>query len=239
MLLALGGTFMLHGALVALGLRFDLTPGSTSLSLYLAGLACPALAAIALAGKAGRKNLLCALGAISGQGGTIAAALLAQPLMIVAANLLARGEAMAFQPMPGMLLLALGQLIVVLGEEPGWRFYLLPRLNRKLGLRGGVLAMAAIWGIWHAPMFFVAGSLQSGSSPLFFAAQIFGWSALHAALYLRAQGSLVPHLVLHAGANLALSLGLLVPGAENMLMAVSLVTGGVVVLALPLFQSRV
>ncbi|MDA8065866.1 MAG: CPBP family intramembrane metalloprotease [Thermaerobacter sp.] len=38
-----------------------------------------------------------------------------------------------------------------LGEEPGWRGYLLPRLW-PLG-RGGALALSGgIWGLWHAPL---------------------------------------------------------------------------------------
>lgn len=35
------------------------------------------------------------------------------------------------------------------GEEYGWRYYLQPRLQERFGLRGGVLILGAVWGLWH------------------------------------------------------------------------------------------
>ena len=36
-----------------------------------------------------------------------------------------------------------------LGEEYGWRYYLQPILQKRFGLRGGVLLLGVAWGIWH------------------------------------------------------------------------------------------
>lgn len=36
-----------------------------------------------------------------------------------------------------------------LGEEYGWRYYLQPILQRRFGLRNGVLILGVAWGLWH------------------------------------------------------------------------------------------
>lgn len=35
------------------------------------------------------------------------------------------------------------------GEEYGWRYYLQPLLQRRFGMRGGVLVLGVAWGLWH------------------------------------------------------------------------------------------
>lgn len=36
-----------------------------------------------------------------------------------------------------------------LGEEYGWRYYLQPLLQKRFGMRTGVLILGAAWGVWH------------------------------------------------------------------------------------------
>lgn len=38
------------------------------------------------------------------------------------------------------------------GEEYGWRYYLQPLLQERFGLRGGVLVLGVVWGLWHLPV---------------------------------------------------------------------------------------
>lgn len=38
------------------------------------------------------------------------------------------------------------------GEEYGWRYYLQPALQEKLGLKKGVIVLGLLWGIWHLPI---------------------------------------------------------------------------------------
>lgn len=56
------------------------------------------------------------------------------------------------------------------GEEYGWRYYLQPRLQKRFGLRGGLLVLGAVWGLWHLPLnfFFYSPetSLQSVSAQI-------------------------------------------------------------------------
>lgn len=41
---------------------------------------------------------------------------------------------------------------LALGEEVGWRGFLLPRLGARLGDPLAVVAVGIIWGVWHAPL---------------------------------------------------------------------------------------
>lgn len=43
-------------------------------------------------------------------------------------------------------------IIPTLGEELGWRAFLLPRLTKRMSARRAVLLSGLVWGVWHAPM---------------------------------------------------------------------------------------
>jgi membrane protease YdiL (CAAX protease family) len=47
-------------------------------------------------------------------------------------------------------------LLATLGEELGWRGFLLPRLAARFGLLTSALMVGFIWGIWHLPADYVA-----------------------------------------------------------------------------------
>lgn len=51
--------------------------------------------------------------------------------------------------MPISFLLA---FIAFFGEEYGWRYYLQPILQKRFGLRYGVLILGVVWGLWHLPV---------------------------------------------------------------------------------------
>src|ERR687890_2816407 len=46
-----------------------------------------------------------------------------------------------------------------LGEEIGWRGYVLPRLQSRMSALSASLILAPIWALWHLPLF-LAGWLQ-------------------------------------------------------------------------------
>lgn len=63
---------------------------------------------------------------------------------------------------PGqMLLVSIAQVVVIgpiiniiptLGEELGWRGYLLPKLRENHSDRAALVITGVIWGVWHAPV---------------------------------------------------------------------------------------
>ena len=44
-----------------------------------------------------------------------------------------------------------------LGEEAGWRGYMMPRLKEQFGLLNGRLLGGVVWGIWHWPLMLLVG----------------------------------------------------------------------------------
>ncbi len=52
--------------------------------------------------------------------------------------------------------------IAFLGEEYGWRYYLQPLLQKKFGLRKGVILLGIVWGLWHLPIDFFYYTQDSG-----------------------------------------------------------------------------
>jgi membrane protease YdiL (CAAX protease family) len=49
---------------------------------------------------------------------------------------------------------AIGSVLYGLGEEPGWRGWLLPCLQRRHTAVGATLLLMPIWAAWHMPFFF-------------------------------------------------------------------------------------
>lgn len=90
-----------------------------------------------------------------------------------------------------------------LGEELGWRGYLVPRLGEQLGLDGTALVSGLVWAVWHYPLIVFAGyngGAPTGYSLLCFTVMVVGLSYLFAWITLRS-GSVWPAVLLHASHN--------------------------------------
>lgn len=48
-------------------------------------------------------------------------------------------------------------MIPAVGEEIGWRGYMMPRLKERFGLLNGRLLGGIIWGVWHWPLMLLVG----------------------------------------------------------------------------------
>ena len=174
----------------------------------------PALAAIALAawhgGGAGVRALLAPIRRwrVGAVGWAIA---LLGPFAAVA---LAVGIAVALGEPAGdfavpdpveLLVLAIAIAIVggPLGEEIGWRGYALPALLRGCSPAVASLAVAAMWAVWHLPLFWMPGAAQEGSSVWGFVALLTACSVLTTWLWLRTGGSLAIAIAFHWAINVA------------------------------------
>lgn len=76
--------------------------------------------------------------------------------------LLALGFQLGFPWLPGVLAAYLGTLLFVATvggalEEPGWRGFALPRLQARRTPLTATLILGLAWGIWHVPLYGVAG----------------------------------------------------------------------------------
>jgi len=53
--------------------------------------------------------------------------------------------------------LLIGLIFPSLGEEPGWRGFALPHLQRQLGPLPGTLILGSMVALWHLPIYFIPG----------------------------------------------------------------------------------
>jgi uncharacterized protein len=98
-----------------------------------------------------------------------------------------------------------------LGEELGWRGFILPRLQARRTALGASLLLGLIWGLWHIPLYFVPGTGQfetvsGGTSPAFaigaFVVWTIGLSILFTWLFNQTRSSLIVVILFHASINL-------------------------------------
>ena len=48
-------------------------------------------------------------------------------------------------------------MLFAVGEEAGWRGYMMPQLKERFGLLNGRLLGGVIWGVWHWPIMLLTG----------------------------------------------------------------------------------
>jgi membrane protease YdiL (CAAX protease family) len=95
-------------------------------------------------------------------------------------------------------------LAFALGEELGWRGFLVPKLAERLSFTGTAVVSGIIWASWHMPLIIFA-DYNGGTPTLYsiacFAVMVVGISFPLAWLRLRS-GSVWPAALLHASHNL-------------------------------------
>ncbi|MGP4093207.1 lysostaphin resistance A-like protein [Nonomuraea sp. KM90] len=106
--------------------------------------------------------------------------------------------------------------IPALGEEWGWRGWLVPRLVATNGVLAGLLISGFVWGLWHAPLTLLGYNyprLGSWAALAFIgfcvlAGVLLGWLRLRT-------GSVWPAVVAHASLNAIASVALLLGDASD------------------------
>ena len=131
-------------------------------------------------------------------------------LPLLAMTLVLAAYACAGSPL-GTLMSALGEawplllthivlqiLIVGLGEELGWRGWLLPTLTVRHGLSRATLVTGIVWYLWHFPI--LLGGVHDA---FWFAVAIAGLSMIFSTIWLRSGQSAVLPAMAHGSVNAA------------------------------------
>lgn len=99
-------------------------------------------------------------------------------------------------------LLSIVVAVLIIGEEVGWRGFLLPFLLQRYSPIASSLIVGIIWAVWHLPNFLIPSYPHYGSPFSAFVLMTIGFSMLFTWFYLRTKGSLVIAVIFHAALNL-------------------------------------
>jgi uncharacterized protein len=101
----------------------------------------------------------------------------------------------------GITIVGLVLFVLVIGEEIGWRGFMLPVLLGRTSplLASGVTGIA--WALWHAPLYFLPGMPSFGDPYLAFVAWVLPLTFVLTWLWLRT-ASVIIATVAHGSANL-------------------------------------
>ncbi|WP_033320480.1 CPBP family intramembrane glutamic endopeptidase [Streptomyces yerevanensis] len=103
--------------------------------------------------------------------------------------------------LPGLLL----QMITTgLAEEPGWREFAMPRMQRRYGPVIATLVVGVLWGVWHLPLFLSdwgGWPDVDATEPLEFVGSAIALSFVMTWVFNRSGGSMPLVMLLHCGVN--------------------------------------
>ena len=125
-----------------------------------------------------------------------------------------------------------------LGEEIGWRGFLLPALLRRMGPLAASVVLGVVWGLWHLPIDLAVGfglhGIGAVVARVFFAVPL---SVLFTWFFLRSGGSMLVALLLHTSINVMGDLGLSsFETASVVFLIIEAAAALVVVVASPVFR---
>lgn len=120
---------------------------------------------------------------------------------------LARLQSLSWLSVAALLdLVIAGALLQSLGEEPGWRGFMLPRLRARYGPLASTAVLAPVWILWHLPAFL--GRPEFGAVQLVGLALGLAAAAAWLTLIYDATGSLLMAVLWHALINVARGIAL-------------------------------
>lgn len=142
-----------------------------------------------------------------------AAVLLGVPATIILTSTALSGGRVSAPPvailvayLPGLLL----QMVTTgLAEEPGWRDFALPRLQRRFGPLASAGILGPVWALWHMPLFFTEwGGWPDAdwTRPVEFVAFCMTFNVVMSWVFNRTSESLPMSMLLHVSVNNFMSL---------------------------------
>jgi membrane protease YdiL (CAAX protease family) len=102
---------------------------------------------------------------------------------------------------------ALQMFTGAMGEELGWRGFLLSQLQRRFSQRTAAILMGTIWALWHLPSFFLPGMPQQQMPPAAFLLMVAAFGVFLTLLFNRTNGHIISTMLAHFSFNLSLAVG--------------------------------
>lgn len=99
-------------------------------------------------------------------------------------------------------LLSLVLAVLILGEEVGWRGFLLPYLLERYSPLNSSLILGLVWASWHLPNFLLANYPHYRLPYSAFVVMTLAFSVIFTWFYLNTAGNLVVAVIFHAALNL-------------------------------------
>ena len=210
---------LLFGVTWSVGFWLAAQPGPTSLSGFLAAFLpqvwAPTVIALTLVGLSHgahgvRTEVVERLRYRRGSAPWLAVAAITPAIATALAVAAARfaGEGAAFTPSDAVPL-AIGMQIITgaVGEELGWRGFLLPRLRKHYGPVTAAWVMGSLWSLWHVPAWFTPWlphpTFPLASSLVFIAC----FGVFMAFVFYRAGESVIATIMAHLSLNIMTAMG--------------------------------
>jgi uncharacterized protein len=111
-----------------------------------------------------------------------------------------------FDDLPARVLTFLVTAVVVFfvgggQEEPGWRGWLQPKLQERLGPLPTSVVIGVVWAFWHLPLFVLDFEMYSEFRFWLYVPTLVALSVIYTHLWHRSRGSVVVAMTLHAAIN--------------------------------------
>jgi uncharacterized protein len=94
-------------------------------------------------------------------------------------------------------------VVLVLGEELGWRGYALPKLLERFSPVIASVILGVVWSLWHLPTFFIAGTPQFGHPVVAYPIMTTSYSILLTWVFLHTRGSVLIATLFHGAINVS------------------------------------
>lgn len=117
-------------------------------------------------------------------------------------------------------------------EETAWRGFALPRLQRRFNPLVASVVLGVAWGVWHLPLFFIAGSFQSTVPFAGFLLSTIATSVIVGWLFNRSRGSVLIAAIFHGCTDVAIAFsGVMTSGSWPFWVFVGLQVAGAAAVA--------
>jgi membrane protease YdiL (CAAX protease family) len=96
-----------------------------------------------------------------------------------------------------------------LAEEPGWRGTAHPRLRESMSRLQTGLLLGVVWAVWHLPLFFIPGTVQSALGLISWSGLLFTLTVIPMALltgYAYERAGVAASMAVHFGVNATIAL---------------------------------